>query len=176
MFVEELTEPEAVGEFGTNQLAQELKNREWLAFRPDITKSKINLVAAKNWAMVQIPVNASSLHFDQKGKPYYGFQLSRFEPDPRMFMAFCAVRSMKPPLDYDFYIVPSTKMDEIPRFKLAYESPTFIGTGEYKCNLSPDKLEENLVEYKNERGFEGIESLGRVESLVDYLKLLKPTI
>lgn len=165
--VRPLTNKDIVGEFGEDHFAARLKVDGWSVFRPDKDPG-VDLVAAKNWAIIKIQVKSSTAQSDDR----YGFNLVKFERDPRLFFVFCAVESPEPP-KRDFFIVPSPMMERVPRFKQAMESATFKKVGKYKWNVTASQLRDTLSLYKNERGLLAIQMLSDCETLENYLQFVK---
>ena len=138
--------------------------RKWQVFWLRTTDIGTDYMIGKGYAKLQIQLRSSGIRHDKR----YNFYLTSFEEDLMAFFVFLLIhRRLKtePQFDslelnaiqYEFYIIPTTEMSNIDRFRKAFETKTWKTKGKYNCTLSLDQARRILEKYKDEKGWKQLE-------------------
>jgi hypothetical protein len=138
--------------------------RCWQVFSSKTRDIGTDYMIGKEWAKLQVQLRSSWIRDDGR----YSFQLSEFEKDPASFFAYLLIHYESdcdldttltgwPSGKYDFYMIPTTDLEEIKPFKQAFKSGSWEKKKRYNSTLAPEQIEEFLEKYKNEKGWQLLE-------------------
>lgn len=138
--------------------------RKWQVFFLRTTDIGTDYMIGKGRAKLQIQLRSSGIRGDKR----YNFYLTSFEEDPTAFFVYLLIHHyLKTELEldsleldsiqYEFYIIPTTEMKRIKRFREAFETKTWKTKGKYNCPLTLDQARQKLEEYKDEKGWKKLE-------------------
>lgn len=158
------------GKKGRDLTLSEAIRRGWSTFTPHSSDLGIDAIICKKMAKIQLQIKTHIKTIDER----YGLKLVEFTVDPDFFFVYCLIyqyymvqktdwvgsiinEEMKSE-GHHFFIIPSTEMHLIPRFRKAFKTKTFREKGAYKANMTIEQIERQLGKYKDEKGWKLLEA------------------